>query len=500
MERSSQQPTPRSFAALHSLSPRARRRCRGSGRVVAPSLAATSVCGLFGRVVSIGSRESAANGNRVGIGHVQAVQSAGSARIGEMGVGFRGGQRDRRGIGVEIAGKQVAGYGKAGSLFLFLFEFYFVGIAVCFKPLSQSIFAFVESVPLREFDKSELFPLQFAEHFRVEWLDVSSQPISLLTPRFFASSEQTSQQVDAFFAAFPSHLRKLFRLAICQKSEASLRLFADLFTRVPFDSAQLVLDFLLLLQHSLVAPTRSAKPFPATFVVHRTVFYCIQRILILHGKQLASSELLGFTFRHAFVALREYTEKTEKAVQNPLISEKTDEKINEKEEELTATQLAHVTTSAAHVAAFCICLEIQHVKPVLKEKVVDLNVHKSDSFLPELCSVLGKYCDYSEIITEKKERNRYYIASLLQCVTLVLQSIDAQYSTYVFKTFYPHLILILSYEKDNLLVSLSLTVRLSLSCVMLRRLQAFSPCQTVEKTLFPCYCIAAFKGLQKKQR
>ena len=200
------------------------------------------------------------------------------------------------------------------------------------------------------------------------------------------------------------------------------------------------------------------------------------------------------------MALREYTEKTEKAVQNPLISEKTDEKINEKEEELTATQLAHVTTSAAHVAAFCICLEIQHVKPVLKEKVVDLNVHKSDSFLPELCSVLGKYCDYSEIITEKKERNRYYIASLLQCVTLVLQSIDAQYSTYVFKTFYPHLILILSYEKDNLLVSLSLTVRLSLSCVMLRRLQAFSPCQTVEKTLFPCYCIAAFKGLQKKQR
>ena len=163
------------------------------------------------------------------------------------------------------------------------------------------------------------------------------------------------------------------------------------------------------------------------------------------------------------MALRGYTEKTEKAVQNPLISEKSDEK-DENAEELTATQLAHVTTSAAHVVAFCICLEIQHVQPVWKEKVVDLHAHKSDSFLPEICSVLAKYCDYSEIITEKKERNRYYLASLLQCVTLVLQSIDVQYSLYVFKTFYPHLILILSYEKDNLLVSLSLTVRFSFPC------------------------------------
>ena len=347
--------------------------------------------------------------------------------------------------------------------FMFCFCFYCVGISVCFKPLSQSIFSLIESFPHREFDESELLPLQLTEHFRVEWLDVSSQPISLPIPRFFASSEQTSQQLDELFAAFPSHLQKLFRLAICQQSEASLRLFADLFTRVSWNLAQLVLDFLLLLQHSLLAPTRSVKLFPATFVVHRTVFYCIQRILILHGKQLASNELLGFTFRHAFVALRGYTEKTEKAVQNPLISEKSDEK-DANAEELTATQLAHVTTSAAHVVAFCICLEIQHVQPAWKEKVVDLHAHKSDSFLPEICSVLAKYCDYSEIITEKKERNRYYLASLLQCVTLVLQSIDVQYSLYVFKTFYPHLILILSYEKDNLLVSLSLTVRFPFPC------------------------------------
>ena len=331
------------------------------------------------------------------------------------------------------------------------------GLSACFQPLAKSIESLVLSFPLREFDESELFPLQLGEHFRLEWLDALMQPISPQSPLFFASEEQTARQIDELLTLFPSYLLKLFRLAICQKNDAPLRLFADLFTRVPLSVAQFILTFLLLLQHSLLAPNRSSKEFPATFVVHRAVFYCIQRVLILHGKQLASSELLRFTFRHAFVALREYTEKTEKAVQNPLVSEESGE-TDGNSEELSATQLAHVTTSAAHVAAFCICLEIQHVKPAWDEKIVDLTVHKSDSFLPELYSVLGTYCDYNALITEKKERNRFYIASLLQCITLVLQSIDSQYSLYVFKTFYPHLILILSHEKDNLLVSLSLTV------------------------------------------
>ena len=332
---------------------------------------------------------------------------------------------------------------------------------MCYKPLFRSIESLVSSFPLREFDESELFALQLAEQFQLEWMDVFSLPNVFQLPLFFASSEQTNRQIDEFLSLLPSYLVQLFRLAICQKNDVSLRLFADLFTRVSWHSAQFVLAFLLLLQHSLLLPNRSVKEFPATFVVHRTVFYCIQRVLILHGKQVAATELLGFTFRHACVALRGYAEKTEKAVQNPLIREENEE-MNRVSEELTATQLAHVTTSAAHVAAFCICLEIQHVKPAWNEKIVDLNVHKSDSFLPELCSVLGKYCDYNELITEKKERNRYYIASLLQCVTLVLQSIDTQYSLYVFKTFYPHLVLVLSHEKDELLVSLSLTVSFSI--------------------------------------
>lgn len=287
--------------------------------------------------------------------------------------------------------------------------------------------------------------------YKVEWLEDLFEPLTLPSPVFFASREQTKSQTKLLFDGLPSLTQHLFRLTVCQESESSLRLSADALTQLPWKIAKHFLAFLLLLQHQLV--NADLELFLPSFLLHRTVSYCIQRILILHGTTVVQNGLLDVVIRHALEAIQNYTERTNQTLNSHLVSEDV-----ETTELLTPTQLTHVTTSAAHVTAFCICLEIQDAKPELEGKVVDLSVHKQDRFLPRLCSIIRETCVYEEIITERKERNRFYIASLLQCIILVLQSIETAYSLYVFKRVYSILVLMLTHERDELLVSLCLTV------------------------------------------
>ena len=287
--------------------------------------------------------------------------------------------------------------------------------------------------------------------YKVEWLEDLLEPLTLPSPVFFASREQTKSQTKLLFDGLPSLTQHLFRLTICQESESSLRLSADALTQLPWKIAKHFLAFLLLLQHQLV--NADLELFLPSFLLHRTVSYCIQRILILHGTTVVQNGLLDMVIRHALEAIQNYTERTNQTLNSHLVSEDV-----ETTELLTPTQLTHVTTSVAHVTAFCICLEIQDAKPELEGKVVDLSVHKQDRFLPRLCSIIRETCVYEEIITERKERNRFYIASLLQCIILVLQSIETAYSLYVFKRVYSILVLMLTHERDELLVSLCLTV------------------------------------------
>ena len=177
--------------------------------------------------------------------------------------------------------------------------------------------------------------------YKVEWLEDLFEQLTLPSPVFFASREQTKSQTKLLFDGLPSLTQHLFRLTVCQESESSLRLSADALTQLPWKIAKHFLAFLLLLQHQLV--NADLELFLPSFLLHRTVSYCIQRILILHGTTVVQNGLLDVVIRHALEAIQNYTERTNQTLNSHLVSEDV-----ETTELLTPTQLTHVTTSAAH--------------------------------------------------------------------------------------------------------------------------------------------------------
>lgn len=312
------------------------------------------------------------------------------------------------------------------------------------------------ALPLQTLEEADspsfLYSLELLSSFQPEWFPSPSSSIPFTS-------------IEATFLAYPSYFQHLFHFTLLQyKNEQVLRLACEAIAHFPWSLHHSFLPLLSTLLSSLLTSTsilssisqdlltQSSNPL-IHFTIHRSCLYLIQCILRDYSTEVWKENYLNTLFACLLDCCYWYNNKTIQIVL----------KKEGKEEEWDASLYTRLSSSVSYAMAFILCIEIQEKKPEKEKKIqVISDEMKKLVYLPKIINLLQPYLQYNIVIKEKQDDdqhpNRYTFASILQCLVVCIQSVKKDYLDYVVDYCYSNLILILMNEKDDLMVSLSLSV------------------------------------------
>ena len=335
-----------------------------------------------------------------------------------------------------------------------------------YNTVTDSILSELTSLPIQSYDNSTEIPLFLFEilaHYKKEWF-IAFSPPSYSDPCFYDSTMRNSQ-LHEYFYKLPPFLRFLLSFALVQCSnEEILRACCNILCCFSWETIELYLYWILLGLEEIASSSSCYDTvfeclcsslldvdFNHEFTLHRMLLFSLQCIIRDFSEELSTKHLLDIIFKHLFDCNTWYTCHTHKQIHTL------------QGNGWSASMFTRLSTSSAHAMAFAICTEIHEKKPSDGKKIEDMsNGCVRLVYLPTLLSSLKTYLDYNQTVREKsnEEHNRYHLASLVQCLVICFQSVKEEYLNYLINKCYTDLIIILLNESDELIVTLSLTVRI----------------------------------------
>lgn len=352
------------------------------------------------------------------------------------------------------------------SLCSFSHGFSFIGLPRIHESILPLITESILGIPVCTVENTsseeENRSLSILSLFKSEWFNFGNETLERKSS--LIQEEQGVSFIESCWKQYPAVFRHLLEVSFKQcKNDQFLRKCCDAICHFPWEVLHSYLNMIVAVFHIIITEHQFSNILPVfgsyqseeenqiAFVLTRVFLYSIQVLLRDSSDYVLQCHQLDVLYTTLIQLNSWFCYQITTLVDN-----------KEKKDGWSATMYSQLNNSLIYGLSFIICVDIHEKKPKPTKMIEVISEKKNDLvFLPSILDSLQPYLRYNSLVSEVDfhNKNRYHFVSILQCLVVCVQSIKEEFLEFFMDMCYPRVIVVLANEKDDLAVTLSLTVK-----------------------------------------